>query len=89
METQFGDYLITDDRTDEEELKVCELLSRTYWAAQRPETNIRTSLNHSICISALHNGQQVAFARIVTDQSTFAWIADVIVDPAHRGQSLG
>ena len=28
-------------------------------------------------------------ARVVTDGVTFAWLADVIVDPAHRGRRLG
>ena len=34
-------------------------------------------------------GEQVAYARVVTDGVTFAWLADVIVDPAHRGRRLG
>jgi GNAT superfamily N-acetyltransferase len=34
-------------------------------------------------------GEQVAYARVVTDGVTFAWLADVIVDPAHRGHGLG
>lgn len=34
-------------------------------------------------------GEQVAYARVVTDSVTFAWLADVIVDPEHRGRRLG
>ena len=33
--------------------------------------------------------QQAAFARVVTDRATFAWICDVFVDEHHRGQGLG
>jgi GNAT superfamily N-acetyltransferase len=33
--------------------------------------------------------QQVAFARVVTDGATFAWICDVFVDAGHRGRGLG
>jgi GNAT superfamily N-acetyltransferase len=33
--------------------------------------------------------EQVGFARAVTDGTTFAWICDVFVDPAHRGHGLG
>jgi GNAT superfamily N-acetyltransferase len=32
---------------------------------------------------------QVAFARVVTDGVTFAWICDVFVDARHRGRGLG
>lgn len=28
-------------------------------------------------------------ARIVTDEVTFAWLADVVIDPAHRRMGLG
>src|SRR5690606_35345107 len=34
-------------------------------------------------------GRQVAYARVVTDEVTFAWLADVIVDPGLRRQGLG
>jgi GNAT superfamily N-acetyltransferase len=35
------------------------------------------------------DGAQVAFARVVTDRCTFAWVADVFVVPEHRGRGLG
>ncbi|WP_430780385.1 GNAT family N-acetyltransferase [Actinoplanes sp. G11-F43] len=35
------------------------------------------------------SGEQVAFARAVTDGATFAWICDVFVDQHHRGHGLG
>ena len=38
---------------------------------------------------AAEDGAQVGFARAVTDKATFAWIADVFVLPAYRGQGLG
>jgi GNAT superfamily N-acetyltransferase len=33
--------------------------------------------------------RQVAFARVVTDSVTFAWLCDVYVDRAERGRGLG
>lgn len=50
---------------------------------------IKTSIQHSVCLGIYHHGRQVGFARMVTDQSTFAWLADVFVDKAHRNQGLG
>jgi GNAT superfamily N-acetyltransferase len=35
------------------------------------------------------NGQQVGFARAVTDNATFAWVCDVYIDRAVRGHGLG
>jgi N-acetylglutamate synthase-like GNAT family acetyltransferase len=34
-------------------------------------------------------GQLVAFARVITDKATFAYLADVFVVPEYRGHGLG
>lgn len=34
-------------------------------------------------------GRQVAYARVITDGATFAWLCDVFVDPAVRGRGVG
>ncbi|MFF1876504.1 GNAT family N-acetyltransferase [Leifsonia sp. NPDC058230] len=34
-------------------------------------------------------GDLCAYARVVTDQATFAWFCDVYLDRDHRGQGLG
>ena len=35
------------------------------------------------------SGEQLAFARVVTDTVTFAWLCDVFVDEAARGRGVG
>ncbi len=35
------------------------------------------------------DGRQVGFARVVTDEATFAWICDVFVDESSRGRGVG
>jgi len=35
------------------------------------------------------SGRQLGYARAITDGATFAWIADVFVDPAARGRGVG
>ncbi|WP_374954072.1 GNAT family N-acetyltransferase [Microbacterium sp. MYb72] len=35
------------------------------------------------------SGEQVAYARVVTDGVTFAWLCDVFVAPAVRGVGVG
>lgn len=67
------------------------LADHAHWAAGRTlETQqaiVAASRNYGI--HTRPGGQQVAYARVVTDGVTFAWLADVIVDPAHRGRRLG
>ncbi|WP_231665472.1 MULTISPECIES: GNAT family N-acetyltransferase [unclassified Pseudoalteromonas] len=70
-------------------IKVQELLSASYWASERSIDVIQKSVEHSECFS-LYNGEiQIGFARVVTDYSTFGYIADVIIDSNYRGQGLG
>jgi GNAT superfamily N-acetyltransferase len=70
---------------------VCSALGRTYWAASRKPTVIRKSLRNSLCfgIYTKRGKRQVAFARVVTDGSTFSWLCDVVVDEKERGKGLG
>jgi GNAT superfamily N-acetyltransferase len=66
------------------------LSTDAYWAPDRPYEVVARSLANSVCLGAFSaTGEQVGFARAVTDSATFAWIADVYVDPAHRGRGLG
>ena len=40
-------------------------------------------------LGAYRDGEQVGFARAITDHATFAWLADVWVDEAVRSQGIG
>jgi GNAT superfamily N-acetyltransferase len=62
----------------------------SYWAAGRAADVVRRSLENSRCYGVYaEGGEQVAFARVVTDGATFAWICDVFVDSGHRGVGIG
>jgi 8-oxo-dGTP diphosphatase len=89
-EEKRGDFLLSFDK-ERLQVEVIErfLAQQSYWAQDRPRAVIEASLQHSVCLGIYHQGLQVAFARLVTDQSTFAWLADVFVDQGQRGQSLG
>jgi GNAT superfamily N-acetyltransferase len=83
-------YVLTDDpsRVD---LEVVHrwLAEESYWAAGRPRDLVRRSLEGSLPYCVLQGDEQVAFARVVTDGATFAWVCDVFVDQQHRGGGLG
>jgi catechol 2,3-dioxygenase-like lactoylglutathione lyase family enzyme/GNAT superfamily N-acetyltransferase len=65
------------------------LSERAYWALGRPAETIVRSIESSLCFSIYTRGRQVGFARVVTDQATFAWLCDVFIDEAFRGHGLG
>ncbi|SEB74500.1 GNAT family N-acetyltransferase [Arthrobacter woluwensis] len=67
------------------------LSEQSYWAQGRPrrtqDAAMDSSRNYGVFDRA--TGRQVAYARVVTDAVTFAWLCDVFVDPAVRGQGVG
>ena len=63
-------------------------LSQSYWSPGIPRATVARAIAHSLCFGAFSDGQQVGFARVVTDQTTFAYLCDVYVLEAHRGRGL-
>ena len=65
------------------------LSEESYWAKGRDRATVERSIENSLPFGAYLDGRQVGFARVVTDYSTFAWLADVFVLPEHQGQGVG
>ena len=63
-------------------------LKRSSWAASRTRETLLKSIENSICFGAYVGGTQVAFARVVTDGCTFAYLCDVFVDEDFRGRGI-
>jgi len=64
---------------------------QSYWAQgrtrARQDAAIDGSRNFGVYSTA--SNQQVAYARMITDGVTFAWLCDVFVDPEFRGLGIG
>jgi GNAT superfamily N-acetyltransferase len=86
-----GQYEISTDNSRLDLDRVEALLRDSYWAADRRSDVIERSIAGSFCFGAYRklDGLQVGLARVVTDYATFGWVADVVVDPEHRGAGLG
>jgi GNAT superfamily N-acetyltransferase len=63
-------------------------LARSYWSPNIPFEIVERAIANSLCVAVRHGGEQVGFARVVTDKATFAYLADVYVLEEHRGRSL-
>jgi GNAT superfamily N-acetyltransferase len=88
--TDKNGYRLTDDPAAVDLDRLTELLNETYWAFDRPRVVIEKSLQASLTLSVVApDGAFAGFGRAVTDRATFAWIADVVIDPAHRNGGLG
>lgn len=65
------------------------LSEQSTWALGIPRETVERSIAHSLCFGGYVGGEQVAFARVVTDQATFAYLLDVFVLPEHQGNGYG
>jgi GNAT superfamily N-acetyltransferase len=65
------------------------LTNQSYWAKGRSLDVVRKTIENSLCFGVYRGGQQVGFARLVTDYATFAWLCDVFLLPGERGKGLG
>jgi ribosomal protein S18 acetylase RimI-like enzyme len=69
--------------------KTAAFVGESYWGVTRAVEQSRRAFENSLCAGAYLDGVQVAFARAVTDYAVFAYLADVIVWPEHRGRGIG
>jgi GNAT superfamily N-acetyltransferase len=91
MQTEWhhGEYVISTDRDRLDVALIHKFLStEAYWAIGRPRETVERALRNSLPFGLFRENLQLAFARVVTDYATFAWLADVFVLPEHRGLGL-
>ena len=86
-----SDGFEADDSAERIDVDVVHgFLSTSYWAQGIPREVVAQSISGSLNMGVYAaDGSMVAFARMVTDRATFAWLADVFVVEEHRGHGLG
>jgi ribosomal protein S18 acetylase RimI-like enzyme len=83
-------YALTEDVERFDLDAVHAYLTGSYWAAGVSRETVERSVRGSVAALALldASGATVGFCRAVGDGATFAYVADVYVLAAHRGQGL-
>jgi GNAT superfamily N-acetyltransferase len=61
----------------------------SHWARDIPLDTLHRAIAHSLAFGLYRDGAQIGFARVVTDQATFAYLADVFVVAEERNAGLG
>lgn len=66
------------------------LSTEAFWALGRSRETVEVAARNSVNFGVLTaEGVLRGYARVVTDQVTFAWVCDVYVDSTARGKGLG
>ena len=84
-----GPYVVSTDKRRIDLAMVHNFLAASYWATSIPEEIVERSIEHSLIFGVYQGQQQCGFARVITDFATFAYLADVFILDAFRGQGLG
>ena len=92
IEARQAGYLLSTDTERLDFSAVHAYLSRSYWSTGISRSLVERAAANSLCFGLYREqppaAEQVGYARVVTDRATFAYLADVYVLEAHRGQGL-
>ena len=86
-----GGYELDDDRRRIDCDAVHAYITESYWAKGRTRERMQAALEGSARVIGLYapDGSQAGFARVISDSTTYAYLADVFVLEQHRGNGLG
>ena len=61
-------------------------LTNSYWGKGRTKQEVKITIENSLNFGVYIKGEQIGFARIVTDYIVFAYLLDVFILPNYRGK---
>ena len=79
---------LDDDKARLDVARVHAWLASSYWSPGIGRALVERAIAGSHCLGAYVQGEQIGYARMITDHATFAWLADVWVDESARGQGV-
>ena len=87
MQWTKGDYRITTN-TDEFQFDVVHryLSEVAYWSPGIAREKVERAARRSLAFGLFERDAQIGYARMITDATTFAYLADVFVLPGASGQ---
>lgn len=88
-EEPFGEYTFSTDKRRLDISVIHTFLStQAYWSPGISLETVRQAMANSLCFGIYHCGQQVGYARIISDLTTFAYLCDVFILEEFRGRGL-
>lgn len=84
-----NEYFISTDRRKLDLAMIHHYLStESYWSPGIPFETVQRASEHSLCFGVYHGDRQIGYARIISDYTTIAYLADVFILAEYRGNGL-
>jgi GNAT superfamily N-acetyltransferase len=81
-------FTVSSDKSKLDPSVIHGFLTQTYWSTGCSMDNVLQRIENSLCFGVYDGDTQVGFARVITDQASFAYLADVFILENHRGRGL-
>jgi GNAT superfamily N-acetyltransferase len=89
VQSSFGSFQIDNDLSRIDFDVVHSWLTSSYWSPGVDRGKVERAAQNSADVVGVYDGdRQIGYCRIVSDKETFAWLADVFVDPEFRGRGV-
>jgi GNAT superfamily N-acetyltransferase len=88
FEVSEGPYLVSTDPQRLDIDQIHAFLTKSYWAKGIAKELVARSLEHSLSFGLYDDDGQAGFARVISDMTTYAYLADVYIEEHHRGKGL-
>ncbi|MDP4116298.1 MAG: GNAT family N-acetyltransferase [Bacteroidota bacterium] len=86
---QKDDFIITTDKSKLDTSVIHDFLSNhSYWSRNIPLEKVKTAFDNSLNFGLFHNSRQIGYARVISDFSQIAYLADVFIVEEYRGRGL-
>ncbi|WP_437808795.1 GNAT family N-acetyltransferase [Sorangium sp. So ce1078] len=90
MEHQASEELVISSDKSLLDLELIHtVLASAYWCTGIPREVVERAIQGSLCFGVFKGGAQIGFARVITDEATFAYLADVFIVEAEQRKGYG
>jgi GNAT superfamily N-acetyltransferase len=83
------EYTVSDNKSKIDINYTHSFLSQSYWSPGIIIETVKRAMENSLAFALYDTNKQIGCARVITDKTSFAYLADVFIDENYRGKGLG
>lgn len=87
-EVKRRNFIVSNDKRKLNWELICTEIKKQYWAKDLSLAVIKKSIRNSRSYGLYFENKQIGFAKVLSDQSRFAYLSDVFILEEYRGKGL-